>query len=125
MPYKNKEDRAAHGKKWREENKDSLKKHLSDYYKENAESYKSSYLMRTYGITLEDYNEMFSEQSGCCAICNTHQSEFKKSLCVDHCHTTGKVRGLLCQFCNTALGMMKDNPELLIKGAEYVNKHKA
>jgi hypothetical protein len=125
MPYKNKEDKAANMKKWNEKNKDYRQDYNQDYYAKNPESYKNSYLMRTYGITLQDYNKMFEEQSGCCAICNTHQSEFKQSLSVDHCHATGKVRALLCKFCNTALGMMKDDPELLIKAAGYINEHKA
>lgn len=50
------------------------------------------------------YNELFEKQKGCCAICGKHQSELEKTLHVDHDHKTGKVRGLLCQRCNQALG---------------------
>ena len=76
--------------------------------------YKGSHLQRTYGISNEDYNVMFKGQEGCCAICGRHQREFKKRLHVDHNHTTGQVRALLCAKCNTGLGhyeLYKDNYE--------------
>lgn len=61
-------------------------------------------LKNTYGIILDDYNRMFAEQKGCCSICKIHQTELKKRLGVDHNHSTGKVRGLLCDRCNWILG---------------------
>ncbi len=81
-------------------------------------------LQRFYGITLEEYNKIFSNQNGCCAGCNKHQSEFKKSLAVDHDHLCGEIRGLLCQSCNMALGMLKDNPEILENLKIYLNRSK-
>lgn len=77
-------------------------------------------LRRLYGITLEEYDLMFSNQGGRCAICMKHQDEFKKKLHVDHCHTTGKVRGLLCQKCNQGIGLFNDDKDLLIKASEYL-----
>lgn len=73
-----------------------------------------------YGISLEEYNEMFAEQNGCCAICKRHQTEFKKHLHVDHNHETGEVRGLLCHNCNLALGRFQDSPEIIKAALEYV-----
>lgn len=67
---------------------------------------------------------MFKTQNGSCKICNTHQSELKSILYVDHCHTTNKIRGLLCQHCNTLLGYAKDNVETLSLAIQYLNKHK-
>ena len=61
-------------------------------------------LKTVYGIPFDDYNRMFTEQNGCCAICGKHQSEFSNRLNVDHDHKTGVVRGLLCVACNTRLG---------------------
>lgn len=78
--------------------------------------------VKSYGITEEDYNKMFEEQDGCCAICKRHQSEFTKSLFIDHCHKTNKVRGLLCHNCNIGLGSFKDNIELMKNGINYLNK---
>ena len=87
--------------------------------KKNCAKIKDSRLKRTYGISGEDYDKMFEQQNGRCAICETHYPV----LCVDHCHKTGKVRKLLCRNCNTGIGQLKDNPNLLIKAAAYINKH--
>lgn len=65
---------------------------------------RNSRLKSWYGIDLTEYNRMFEQQGGCCAICNKHQTQFKRRLAVDHNHTTGKVRALLCHICNRALG---------------------
>jgi len=73
-----------------------------------------------YGITLEDYNNMFTEQQGCCAICKEHQSNLNISLAVDHDHKTLKVRGLLCRKCNLLLGHVKDNIHLLKQSILYL-----
>ncbi len=77
-------------------------------------------LKREYNLSLAQFNILFSAQVGCCAICDTHQSTLGKALAVDHCHTTGKVRGLLCSNCNTAIGMLRDSIELLDKAKEYL-----
>ena len=76
--------------------------------------------MKEYGITLDEYNEMFAEQNGCCAVCEKHQIEFKDSLSVDHCHETGDVRGLLCFKCNTGIGKLGDNIEGLERALKYL-----
>lgn len=84
--------------------------------KQRDYKYKSNY-----GITIDDYNAMFEEQQGCCAICQKHQSEFKKSLHVDHNHKTGQIRGLLCHNCNLAIGRLQDNPVIISRALEYVS----
>lgn len=58
-------------------------------------------LKRLYGITPEQYDELFEKQNGCCAVCGRHQREFKTRLAVDHDHATGEIRGLLCNFDNS------------------------
>ena len=83
---------------------------------------RASDLKFKYGITPEDYNRMFTAQGGCCFICERHQSEFKRKLAVDHCHKTHKVRGLLCDNCNTALGKLDDNIERLTRAISYLRK---
>lgn len=77
-------------------------------------------LKRLYGITLDEYNKMLAHQGGCCAICMETASS---RLHVDHCHSTGKVRGLLCSKCNTGLGAYRDNTELLKAAVDYLEKH--
>src|SRR5206468_1858620 len=66
-----------------------------------------------FNMTAGEYNELFDSQEGRCAICKRHQSEFSKSFAIDHNHDTGKIRGLLCHQCNTALGMLRENPEAI------------
>ena len=70
---------------------------------------KNNKLKSRYGITQEDYNKMFDDQQGCCKACGKHQSELKRTLDVDHCHETNKVRGLLCNRCNLILGLCNDD----------------
>lgn len=81
---------------------------------------KNRWLETEYGITLNEYNKMFLDQKGNCKICNKHQSEFKRALNVDHCHNTGKIRGLLCDKCNRALGWFDDNIESLERAIKYL-----
>lgn len=59
-----------------------------------------AHLKRNFGITVEQYEELFEKQNGRCAICGRHQFEFDKNFAVDHCHETREIRGLLCTFCN-------------------------
>lgn len=77
-------------------------------------------LKRLYGITVEDYNTLFKLQSGLCAICDSPQEDQKRKLSVDHCHSTGRVRGLLCQKCNRALGLFNDNTRIMKRAMEYL-----
>lgn len=92
----------------------------NDYKRKNV--LKNFHLTKKYGITLEEYNNLFFKQNGCCDICKKHQSEFKISLSVDHCHETGNIRGLLCSSCNRALGMYKESEEILLNAIKYIKK---
>jgi|ERR1700722_4220582 len=83
--------------------------------------------LRAYGMTLEDYRRMVAAQGGLCAICRKKQLGDKrtKHSHVDHCHKTGKVRGILCGNCNIGIGKFNDNPELLDRAAAYLDAAKA
>lgn len=81
---------------------------------------KGNKLLYRYGITFEMYNQLFDKQKGKCAICKKHQLSLNKSLCVDHCHITGKVRGLLCNTCNIGLGKFNDDLDILQKAMSYL-----
>jgi hypothetical protein len=75
---------------------------------------------RTLGVTDAQYWDMYHEQGGRCGICRTRlNSKRYKAFAVDHCHTTGKIRGLLCTQCNTGLGLFKDDPVRLEKAIEW------
>jgi hypothetical protein len=80
------------------------------------------YLQSRYLMTREEYAARVAAQSGVCAICSESCPVFGK-LSVDHDHETGKVRDLLCNSCNTALGHFRDRPELLLRAAAYLERH--
>lgn len=73
-------------------------------------------LMREYGLTLEEWDEMYCKQEGKCSICGTSE----KRLVVDHCHKTGNVRELLCDKCNMAIGLLQDD---LNKALTYLRRY--
>lgn len=108
--------RQAHPGSHNQASKRYYKKHKDRYYELNRVT-----RLRKLGMTLEDYARLFSEQGGKCAICRTADTGVKKNnFPVDHDHKTGKVRGLLCDRCNTSLGQFEDNPDLLRKAADYL-----
>jgi hypothetical protein len=76
-------------------------------------------IKRTYGITWEERETLLKSQEGCCAICKKLESQFKSRLAIDHCHTTGRIRGLLCVRCNTGIGNL-NSPELLTAATKYL-----
>ena len=78
---------------------------------------RSRRLFRAYGITLDDYRRMRIEQGFRCAIC---KQRTLRTMAVDHCHLTGKVRGLLCLTCNRALGLFHDDPDRLMAAVGYL-----
>lgn len=92
-------------RKWREANPDKVK---------------SYNLKKGYGITIEHYNEMLTQQDGCCAICGAPENKDGRKLYVDHCHGTGVVRGLLCHKCNSGIGAFRDSPALVEKALSYL-----
>jgi hypothetical protein len=102
-------DKAAYNREWRKNNKDKAR---------------DSKMQREFGISLKDYNTMFDKQGGRCAICGKLQSDLKVSLHIDHDHSTGKVRGLLCHMCNFAIGHALDDIEILASAIKYLDAHK-
>jgi len=91
---------------------------------ENPRTVRDDNLRHLYGITHEDYERMLEEQGGGCAICGSTTSRRKGRghLSIDHCHQTGKVRGVLCDPCNNGLGRFGDDPELLRGALEYLER---
>ena len=87
-------------------------------------------LKRYYGLSLNDYAEMYRVQDGKCGICKLPEMDKDRHgnvrvLAVDHCHKTGSVRELLCYSCNSMLGQAKDNEQVLLAGADYIRRHSA
>jgi hypothetical protein len=122
---------------------DSRRQYQRDYYHKNKDRIKGQQkaakakdpvhtaalernrqLRSKYGITSAQYDTMLSAQNGGCAICGSTspKSRFGK-FHVDHCHSTGAVRGLLCSPCNTAIGLLGDKPEVAEAAASYLRKN--
>lgn len=105
-------------------NKRKVKIKCEEYRKNHIKERRQLQLMYSYKITLADYNEMFNNQNGCCAICEKHQLELNKKLCVDHNHKTGKVRGLLCDSCNRGMGQFYESIKNLKSVIKYLRNNK-
>ena len=118
---KNKDKEKATREIYYSKNKESILARNKKYNKENPDKRKSAILKYEYGITLDQYNEMFRAQEGKCAICQRHQNELTRTLCVDHDHKTNKVRALLCLTCNTDVSVVENRLEEMTK---YLNKHR-
>ena len=100
------------------------KSKVSRFLSGTSQYRRDRHLYHMYRITLDDYNMIYDKQNGRCAICNKHNFECNKILSLDHCHNTGKIRGLLCSHCNHGLGQFKDDTELLIQAMKYLFKYK-
>lgn len=81
-----------------------------------------NHVLKTYGVTPEQYDDMAKTQGGRCAICQEQPTESRR-LCVDHDHSTGQVRALLCVKCNTGIGHLNDDIRLVTAALEYLQKH--
>lgn len=86
-------------------------------------------MMKTYGLRFKDYRKLFLRQKRRCAICGKkaqdvhfNDEQTRLELVVDHCHDTGRVRGLLCGICNTGLGFFKDDRERLLSAVRYLEQ---
>jgi hypothetical protein len=135
---KNKEEINKQRKEYRQNNKDKIAERDKDYrsrkveqtrlrsakwYANNRDRSKNSRLLRKYNISLDEYNKMLLEQDGKCWTCSTKaEDERNKVLVVDHNHLTGEVRGLLCNRCNTAIGLLQESQEILEKVSKYLHE---
>jgi len=114
-----KEEQRQKNKSRYQNNPEKFKKYRESRKEENRENW----LKSNFGINLEEYNNMLEKQNHCCDICGLHKSSFIRHLAVDHCHTTNKIRGLLCVNCNLAIGNFKDDIIVLKKAINYLQKY--
>ena len=84
-------------------------------------SYRKWQVQTTYGISFEEYSRMFEEQGRRCKICRATTSGWSKDWHIDHDHETKAIRGILCHKCNLMIGLAKDNPDVLLWAATYLN----
>lgn len=103
-----------------QEFRDALRASVKEWQQANPHKRKSQRLMK-YGLTHAEFSDMMTAQGGACAICGHQDMSIRNFFpVVDHCHNTGKVRGLLCMNCNQGIGKFKDDPILLRRSAEYL-----
>lgn len=118
--------------RWNRENPERRKEIGRKYDSQNKETRTlkahNRNLKKKYGITLDEYYAMLEEQQGRCKICNSTTAISEDNLiqrfAVDHCHQTGRVRGLLCIRCNAGLGMFLDNEVFLAAAISYLKENK-
>lgn len=122
----NKDKHYERTRKWKRNNKAKLAEQMRLWRKDNPDKARDikrrSELKQKYGITTDQFDEMLAAQGGCCAICGTDTPKGSGTFHVDHCHTTGKIRGLLCINCNRGLGNFKDSLFFLQQAINYINR---
>ncbi len=119
MTHKDPETRKAYKRAWRAKNRDKVNAYDKAWKKANPKKWASYVMKRRYGITHEERDTLLASQGGVCAICKTKDV---KRWHVDHCHSTGRVRGILCHNCNVGLGHFRDQPRLLTRAIDYLKK---
>lgn len=126
---KNREKILKSRERYKMNNGDIIKNRSKEWHKNNRESVSNRKRYIKYGMTAEDYQNMFDKQEGVCKICNQPETSVnsKKTginpLAVDHDHKSGKVRALLCSRCNRAIGMFGDSVELLMASIAYLKEY--
>ena len=128
--YQQRPKRKAYKKQWDVDNRERLAEYQKRLRQADPKKYRTyfrnHYLVKTYGITQDQYEAMYKQQGGVCAICGGLPDIVKHGitrLAVDHDHATGKVRGLLCNNCNSGMGIIGDTIEHLERALAYLKQH--
>jgi hypothetical protein len=106
----------------RRKNGDAQRRWVENNPERSKELSRKQHLKRKFGLSVEEYAKMLASQNGVCSLCE-NSCATGYSLAVDHDHNTGKIRGLLCKNCNTALGLLKENVETMTKAIDYIKFH--
>lgn len=118
------EYKRAYDKAYSLANKDKIKAYDKEYYKANKEKWQDYNWLKKFNISREDYEALLAKQDGVCDICKiASPGKTRASFSIDHDHKTGKIRGLLCSGCNTAIGLMYESKETLANAIKYLEKH--
>lgn len=137
MPHKDQAVKKAYLKKyhakWYQQNKEKRLAQIQEYQSTKSDDWRKligqkHHLRTRYNLTPQEYNQMAERQDYKCAICEIDVTQNIRAnkqiaLSVDHNHTTGAIRKLLCMKCNYGLGYFRDNAEILAKAADYITKH--
>ena len=117
------EARIASTIKWQRENKEKYNAKQRAWYAKHKEKTVDRKLLQRYGITLEERNRLFEEQGNCCGVCQREEPDSIKGWHIDHCHSTQKVRGIVCHACNIFLGNIEKSAERHARAVAYLEKH--
>lgn len=122
------EDGREYAKRTRHENYDEFREKEKKRYAEDKDSFYKYHAVHRYKVTKEELNKFLSNFDDKCTICRNPETRKTRNggisrLCIDHCHTTGKLRALLCHNCNNMIGAAKDSIELLKAAIDYLQKY--
>jgi len=116
---KHRKRRSEYNKSYYQKHKKEQKKNRKKYYEEHKEDRRKRDIFKEYNLLYEDWLKLWEEQDGKCAICEKSFIKISDAY-IDHCHTTSKIRGLLCNKCNSALGFLGDDPNLTARATKYL-----
>lgn len=132
MSYRTKAENAAHMREWRRKNPERSKELMRQSYQRCSKTEarraarRNHHLLTHYGISLIEYEDKHKAQEGLCYICRLPEMGIRRGTCksldVDHNHETGQVRDLLCSACNTAFGLLKEDPQRIETLLLYAQK---
>lgn len=119
---KHNEKKRAASAKYRAENRDKIRAKQKLWRDANKDTLRRNNLKRI-GFTPELFDEMMRQQGGLCAVCSVDLAQLpSKRVHADHCHTTNQARGILCHHCNSALGLLREDPQLFKRAVEYLEE---
>jgi hypothetical protein len=117
--FKHREEILPRAERYRKEHLEGNRISSKKWQDKNRSTAHARYIKNTYGITVAIYNSMIESQRGVCRICGSVPHAGKR-LNIDHAHRTGAIRGLLCHSCNSAIGMLRDDPNIADAAADYL-----
>ena len=106
-------------RQWRLKNPEAARRKEREWRQRNPQSQRPRHLRHRYGLEVDTYQQLVVRQGGACAICGTVADD-PWNMQVDHCHTTGKIRGLLCHKCNKGIGLLGDDPDRVAAALRYL-----
>lgn len=124
MKSKKSENTKEYQRIWYQEHKKERAAYARERRASNKVYHANWQLKNYYGIDLKDWEALYAKQGLRCAICPAIENKNGRRLCVDHDHDTGRVRGLLCNRCNRALGLFRDSPTIMKKALLYLLREK-
>lgn len=122
IPYKDKKEKKKNNRQYYKDNREKKLKQHKQWYQNNRKEVRKYFMMRRYGLSHEEWLEIWEDQDGKCAICKELFTTPSDAF-IDHNHKTDEVRGLLCNRCNLGLGIFEDDPKIMINAIEYLSKN--